>query len=239
MYYIQYLRKCVLRAGLSCINPSIYGILALPWKSSNWTYMAPKQHFLKACLQAILYACACFFSSRPCRMQASRRDSSDSPRPNVRCATSRPASQHRWRTSLRSPDKYRYKMKQWNYYNDVIMSAMASPITSLSIIYSTVYWGTDQRKQTSASQAFVRGIHRWLMNSPHKGPVTQKCSHLMTSSWWGYYLCPMGCSFVNRVVIYGKGAHVNIYHVKYKSIIFLYLLHIFIHMHMCTSFNWL
>ena len=43
------------------------------------------------------------------------------------------------------------------------------------IVYSTVCSGTDQRKhQSSASLALVRGIHRWLMNSPHKGPITRK-----------------------------------------------------------------
>ena len=67
--------------------------------------------------------------------------------------------------------------------NDVIMSAIASQITSLTIVYSTVYSGTDQRKhQSSASLAIVRGIHRWPMNSPHIGPVTRKIFHLMTSS---------------------------------------------------------
>ena len=36
-------------------------------------------------------------------------------------------------------------------------------------------WGADQRKhQRSASLGFVRGIHRWLVNPPHKGPVTRK-----------------------------------------------------------------
>ena len=55
------------------------------------------------------------------------------------------------------------------------MGAMASQITSLTIVYSIVYWGTDQRKhQSSASLAFVRGIHRGPVNSPHKGPVTRK-----------------------------------------------------------------
>ena len=55
------------------------------------------------------------------------------------------------------------------------MSTMASQITSLTIVYSTVYSGADQRKyQSSASLAFVWGIHRWLVNSPHKGPVTRK-----------------------------------------------------------------
>ena len=55
------------------------------------------------------------------------------------------------------------------------MSAMASHITSLTIVYSNVYSGAYQRKhQSSASLAFVRGIHRWPVNSPHKGPVTRK-----------------------------------------------------------------
>ena len=58
-----------------------------------------------------------------------------------------------------------------SHYNDVIMSAMASQITSLTIVYS----GADQRKhQSSVSLAFVRGNHRWPMHSPHKGPVMLK-----------------------------------------------------------------
>ena len=61
------------------------------------------------------------------------------------------------------------------HYNDVIMSAIASQITTLTIVYSTVYSGADQRKhQSSVSLAFVRGIHWWPVNSPHKGPVTRK-----------------------------------------------------------------
>ena len=60
-------------------------------------------------------------------------------------------------------------------YSDVIMSTMASQITSLPIVYTTVHSGADQRKhQNSASLAFVRGIHRWPVNSPHKRPVTRK-----------------------------------------------------------------
>ena len=59
--------------------------------------------------------------------------------------------------------------------SDVIMSSMASKITSLSIVYSTIHSGADQSKhQSSASLAFVRGIHRWPVNFPHKGPVTRK-----------------------------------------------------------------
>ena len=55
------------------------------------------------------------------------------------------------------------------------MGSMASQITSLTIVYSAVYSGADQRKhQCSASLAFVRGIHRGPVNSPHKWPVTRK-----------------------------------------------------------------
>ena len=55
------------------------------------------------------------------------------------------------------------------------MSTMASQITSLKLLYSSVYSGADQRKhKSSASLAFVRGIHRWPVNSPHKGLVTRK-----------------------------------------------------------------
>ena len=61
------------------------------------------------------------------------------------------------------------------HYNDVIMGTMASQITSLTIVYSTFHSRADQNKhQSSASLAFVRGIHRWPVNSPHKGPVTRK-----------------------------------------------------------------
>ena len=63
----------------------------------------------------------------------------------------------------------------WIHYNIVIIGALASQIPSLTIVYSTVYSGADQRKrQCSASLAFVRGIHRWPVNSPHKRPVTRK-----------------------------------------------------------------
>ena len=82
------------------------------------------------------------------------------------------------------------------HYNDVIMGTIASQITSLTIVYSTVYSDADQRKhQSSASLAFVRGIHRGPVNSPHKWPVTRKmfpfddvimdsCSSISQSRAW-------------------------------------------------------
>ena len=72
---------------------------------------------------------------------------------------------------------------QSGHHSVVIMGRMAFQITSLTNVYSTVYSGPDQRKhQSSASLAFVGRIHRWPVNSPHKGPVTRKCFHLITSS---------------------------------------------------------
>ena len=69
----------------------------------------------------------------------------------------------------------------WCHYGDVIMGAMASQITSLVIVYSTVYSGADQRKhQSSASLAFVWGIHRWRVNSP-KGSVN-------VFIWWRHHV---------------------------------------------------
>ena len=73
------------------------------------------------------------------------------------------------------------KCSETPHYTDVIMGAIASQITSLTIVYSTVYSDADQRKhQSSTSLAFVRGIHRGPGNSSHKWPVTR--FHLMTSS---------------------------------------------------------
>ena len=70
-----------------------------------------------------------------------------------------------------------------NHYNDVIITTIASQITSLTVVYSTVYSDADQRKhQSSASLAFVWGIHRdrWIPRT--KGQLRGKCFHLMTSS---------------------------------------------------------
>ena len=63
----------------------------------------------------------------------------------------------------------------WEHYGDVIMGEIASQITSLAIVYSAFYSGADQKKhQSPASLAFVRGIHRGPVNSPHKWPVARK-----------------------------------------------------------------
>ena len=88
------------------------------------------------------------------------------------------------------------EMSRKSDYIDVIMGAMAYQITSLTIVYSTVYSGADQRKhQSSASLAFVWGIHRWPANSPHKWPVTRKIllfdhiimTHMRTYQFYNIY----------------------------------------------------
>ena len=62
-----------------------------------------------------------------------------------------------------------------SHYCDIIMSMMTSQITRVSIVYSTVCSGAEQRKyQSSMTLALLIGNHWWLVDSPHKGPVTQK-----------------------------------------------------------------
>ena len=62
------------------------------------------------------------------------------------------------------------------------MSAMASQITGVSIVCSTVCWGADKKKhQSSASLAFVRGMHRWPAFYLTKVQRRGKCFPLMTS----------------------------------------------------------
>ena len=65
------------------------------------------------------------------------------------------------------------------HYSDVIMSMMASQITAVSMICLTVCWGASQRKhQSSTPLAFVRGIHRWLVDSLNNVTVTRTMSPL-------------------------------------------------------------
>ena len=70
------------------------------------------------------------------------------------------------------------------HYSDVIMDAIASQTTYVSIVYSIVSSGFDQRKhESSASQVFVRGIHRCPVISQHtKAQLRGKFFNLMTSS---------------------------------------------------------
>ena len=61
------------------------------------------------------------------------------------------------------------------HYNDVIMTTMASQITSLTVVYSTVYSDADQRKhQKLRVTGLCVGNSPGLVNSPYKGPVMRK-----------------------------------------------------------------
>ena len=65
-------------------------------------------------------------------------------------------------------------VRHWHYI-DIIMTTVASQITSLPVVYSIVYSGADQRKhQGSASMALCAGNSPNPVNSPHKEPVTRK-----------------------------------------------------------------
>ena len=82
------------------------------------------------------------------------------------------------------------------HYSDVIMGGIASLITSLTLVYSTVYSDADQRKhQSSASLAFVRGIRRGPVNSPHKLPVTRKMFPFR-----GYRVCRAALSGAEKIL---------------------------------------
>ena len=123
-----------------------------------------------------------------------------------------------WRLFLRVQSSVNYYLNQcwpdsltyicgtrWDeltHCSDDIMGAIASQITSLTIVYLIVNSGTDQRKhQSSASLAFVRGIHQRPVNSPHKWPVTRKRFHLMTKSCEGFTYILRGWSInIMRIV---------------------------------------
>ena len=86
--------------------------------------------------------------------------------------------------------KYLWSMfdrAQLTHYDDFIMTTMAAQITSLTVVYSTVYSDANQKRkhQSSASLAFVWGIHRdrWIPRT--KGQLRGQCFHLMTSSCIG------------------------------------------------------
>ena len=106
------------------------------------------------------------YAIKQIKICAEYRDMLPRPRLDLSCTPGlRPIglSPGSWQTSLGLGSMTRYSAQ------------IASLITSLTIVYSIVYSDTDQRKhQSSTSLAFVRGIHRGPVNSPHKWPVTRK-----------------------------------------------------------------
>ena len=76
------------------------------------------------------------------------------------------------------------------HYSDVIMGAIASQITSLTIVYSTVFFSDgDQRKHhSSASLAFVLEINRWPVNSPHKFQWSKTLMFSLICAWMNVWV---------------------------------------------------
>ena len=77
-------------------------------------------------------------------------------------------------------------------YCDVIMGAMAYQITRITIVYSTVH---SRKHQSYVSLAFVWGIHRWPVNSPHKWPVTRK----NVSIWWRHHAYSLSLYLIGKM----------------------------------------
>ena len=65
------------------------------------------------------------------------------------------------------------------------MSAMTSQITGVSIAYSAVCSSSERKHQSSASLAFLRGIHRWPVNFPHK--IKRASNVENVSIWWRHH----------------------------------------------------
>ena len=95
---------------------------------------------------------------------------------------------------------------------DVIMGARASQITSLTLVYSTVKSGEDQRKfESSAFLAFVRGIHRGPVNSSHK------------AQWRGALMFSLICARINSRVNNRQAGDLRRHHAHYDVIVmFMY-----------------
>ena len=84
----------------------------------------------------------------------------------------------------------------YGHYNDVVMSSMASQITSLAIVYSAVYSGADQRKdQSSVSLFFVTPV-------PGEFPAQMASNAENVSIWWRHHgfvgILPTGTQYVRH-----------------------------------------
>ena len=91
-----------------------------------------------------------------------------------------------------------------SHYNDVIMEAIASQISSLPIVYSTVYSRCRSKKHpSSASLAFVRGIHQWPVNSPVAGefPAQKDSNAENVFIWWRQHVLEELIKWINKITL--------------------------------------
>ena len=87
------------------------------------------------------------------------------------------------------------------------MGTVASQITSFTIVYTTVYPDADQSKhQSSTSLAFVWGIHRGPVNSPHKWPVTRKMFPFDDVIMWCIACCFLSDAFQLKLLWWTIGS---------------------------------
>ena len=98
------------------------------------------------------------------------------------------------------PKSVKYCALMASHYSDIIMGAMASKITGVSIIYSTICSGTHQKKhQISVSLAFVS-------NSPvvDEFAAQTACNAKNVSIWWCHHALSntFSCFWCPPVVTY-------------------------------------
>ena len=76
----------------------------------------------------------------------------------------------------------------WVHYSDVVMGAMASQTTSLTILWSTVYSGADKKNINDAPRHWPLcgevTSDLWILRT--NGQLCEKWFHLMMSSWTIY-----------------------------------------------------
>ena len=108
----------------------------------------------------------------------------------------------------------------WYHFNDVIMGAIASQITSLTIVYSTVYSDADQRKhESSASLTFVRRVTDLCAgNSPGTGefPAKMASNGENVSIWWRHHDARLNCTDI-LLITPGDGGTVIVHTVPASS----------------------
>ena len=109
-----------------------------------------------------------------------------------------------WITSFNTTTKLKFEVNykeswfqqhafQAVHYGDLIMCAIASQITSLMIVYSTVYSGADQSKhQNSASLAFVWGTGEFR---------AQMASYAENISIWWRHHCLQNVGYLMQVLV--------------------------------------
>ena len=101
------------------------------------------------------------------------------------------------------------------HYSDVIMSAMASQITGVSIVclLNRLFRRRSKKAPNFRVTSLFRGIHRSPVDSPHKGPVTRKkfpCHDVIMKLH--FFACLSHCESVTwiRIVTHSAGKIKNL-----------------------------